>query len=96
MPSPSRNSRLCSRGRARARGVHPRVHELGVGRSPEILPDQIVGAALRQSRGQRPRLRRHPLPAAVLRGGGGVRDGEMVMEPLTGFCGRTDTNPYRD
>ena len=39
-------------------------------------------STLRQPRGQRPRLRRHLLPAAVLRGGGGVRGGENVMEPL--------------
>lgn len=51
-------------------------------RSPEILPAPIAGATLRQPRGQRPRLRRHLLPAAVLRGGGGVRGGEMVMEQL--------------
>ena len=75
---------ICPHGRARARGVLPRFHELGVRRSPEILLDQIAGATLRQPRGQRPRLRRHPLPAAVLRGGGGVRGGEMVMEPLRG------------
>ena len=75
---------------ARTRGGHPRVHELGVGRSPETLLDQITGATLRQPRGQRPigdapwhvSTRRHPLPAAVLCGGGGVRGGEMVMEPL--------------
>ncbi len=82
-----RDARICPRGRARARGVHPRVHELGAGRAPEILPAPIAGATLRQPRGQRPRLRRHLLPAAVLRGGGGGCGGEMVMEPLTGFCG---------
>ena len=72
------------------------MHLGGTGRTPEILLDQIVCVTLRQPRGQRPRLRRHLLPAAVLRGGGGGCGGEMVMEPLTGFCGRTDTNPYRD
>ena len=72
------------------------MHLGGTGRTPEILLDQIVCVTLRQPRGQRPRLRRHLLPAAVLRGRGGVRGEEMVMEPLTGFCGHTDTNPYRD
>lgn len=36
---------------ARARGLHSWFHELGVGRSPEILLDQIAGATLRQPRG---------------------------------------------
>ncbi len=69
---------VCPRGRVRARGVHPRFHELGVGRAPEILLDQITGATLRQPCGQRLRLRRHLLPAAVFRGGGGVCYGEVV------------------
>ena len=49
-----------------------------VGRPAGVLLDQIAGATLRQPRGQRPRLRRHLLPAAVLRGGGGVCGGENV------------------
>ena len=65
------NTRICPRGRARARGLHPRFHELGVGCSPETLPDPIPRATLQQPRGQRPRPRRHLLPATVLRGGGG-------------------------
>ena len=90
-----RDARICPRGRARARGLHPRFHELGVGCFPEILLDQIAGATLRQPRGQRPRLCRHLLPAAVLRGGGGIRGGEMVMEPLTGFTRNLGNRNYR-
>ena len=81
---PYREALFPLRGRPRARGFHPRIHPLGVGRAPEILLDQIAGATLRQPRGQRPRLRYHLLPAAVLRGGGGVRGGEIMMEPLRG------------
>ena len=63
--------------------------------SPKFFRPQIARATLRQPRGQRPigdapwhvSTRRHLLPTAVLRGGGGVRGGEMVMGPLTGFCG---------
>ncbi len=73
-----RNACLYPCGRPCARGGHPRVHELGVGRSSEILLDQIAGATFRQPRGQRPRLRCNLLPAAVLRGGGGVRGGENM------------------
>ena len=54
------------------------MHLGGTGRTPEILLDQIVCVTLRQPRGQRSRLRRHHLPDAVLRGGGGVRGGEIV------------------
>lgn len=34
---------ICPRGRARARGVHPRLHPLGIRRAPEILLDPIAG-----------------------------------------------------
>ena len=52
----------------------------------KILLDQIAGATLQQPRGQRPigdapwhvSTRRHLFPAAVLRGGGGIRGGENV------------------
>lgn len=46
----------------------------------------IVGATPRQPRGKRPRLRRHPLPAAVLRGGGG----DFTKTVVTPLC-RTAT-----
>ena len=57
---------------------------------PRNFSSPIEGATFRQPRGQRPigdapwhvSTRRHLLPAAVLRGGGGIRGGEMVMEPL--------------
>ena len=45
---------ICPHGRARARGVHPRFHELGVRRSPETLLDPIAG----ETRGRGDALRR--------------------------------------
>ena len=45
---------------------------------PKVLLDQIPCGALRQPRGQRLRLRRHLLPFALFRSGGGGAGGEVV------------------
>ena len=73
-----RDARICPRGRARTRGGHPRVHELGVRCATETHPDPIAG----ETRGRRDAPRR---VSTYVAGGASVPIVYCARERLTLF-----------